>query len=91
MTTEQTINRLFLKSLLLAEITRYKFGAGYSLTNPKVEKNARYSFAEIVGIKKTAKPDVFIKAIGSVYADNQQIADFQGTLSRFKLDASLFI
>lgn len=88
MNATQSINTLFLKSLLLAEITRHKFGKeGMSLTNPTIERNARHQFAAIVGIKPTSRPAVFINAIGKVYENNNLWNQFDETLTRFKLNS----
>ncbi len=88
MNTTTTINTLFLKSLLLAEITRHKFGKdGMSLTSPAIERNARHQFAAMAGIKPTSRPAVFINAIGKVYEDNNLWASFDETLTRFKLNS----
>ena len=87
MTQQTTIDRLFLKSLLLAEITRHKFGKdGISLTSPTIERNARKSFALVVGINPSSKPSVFINAIGKIYEDNGLFTSFIETLNRFKLN-----
>lgn len=88
MNTTHQVNTLFLKSLLLAEITRHKFGKeGMSLTNPTIERNARHQFAVMAGIKSTSRPAVFINAIGKVYEDNGIWSDFDQTLTRFKLNS----
>ncbi len=86
----QSINALFLKSLLLAEITRLKFGSTASLTNPKIERLARQNFAAQVGIKQSSKPAAFITAIKAVYTDNKMQDSFNDCLQRFKLDAANF-
>lgn len=88
---EQIINRLTLKTLLLAEITRLKFGSKMSLTNPKIEKIARVNFAEKVGIKPNSKPNTFIAAIGRVYIENKLQQDFDSCLQKFGLNPSEFI
>ena len=89
MTTE--INSMFLHTLLLAEITRFKFGKdGMSLTRPTIERNARHSFAAAAGIKKTSKPEVFISSIKQVDIDNGMQDRFNDVLTRFKLDSANF-
>lgn len=90
MNTENTINRLSLKALLLAEITRLKFGSGYSLANPKLERIARHNFAAITNIRKTSSPSDFIKEIGNQYRFNKIEEDFIYTLKKFGLDAVNF-
>lgn len=87
MVKETTINRLFLMTLLLAEITRLKFkGQGMSLTNPKIERQARHTFAAMVGIPERSKPSKFLDAIKAVYNDNGMLDKFYSHLLNFKIN-----
>jgi hypothetical protein len=88
--TETTFNRLTLKAILLAEITRLKFGAGFSMTNPKIERIARHNFAIIAGIKKSSSAHQYISAIKKVYVQNNLVEDFNSCVSKFKLDPVIF-
>ncbi len=60
---------LQLTTLLIAELLRRK-KSGLSLTNPTIERNARYRFADLVGINKRSSADVYISEIGRVLSEN---------------------
>ena len=63
------MNYLTLVTLLMAELLRRKKN-GMSLTNPKIERDARHRFADAVGINRRSSADVYIAEIGRVMADN---------------------
>ena len=63
------MNYLTLVTLLMAELVRKKKN-GMSLTNPKIERNARHIFADAVGINRKSSADVYIAEIGRAMADN---------------------
>lgn len=91
MNSTLTVNRLFLASLLLAEITRHKFGKeGMSLTHPSIERNARKEFAQLSGIPFKSQPKQYLTAIGKVYAENNMSEYFETTLTKFKLNPTDF-
>lgn len=87
----QTINRLFLTTLLLAEITRLKSsitGDNFSLTNRAIERNARKSFANLAGIPERSKPKVFLQRIKEVMNDNELLDRFYSMLLRFRFNGN---
>lgn len=87
----QKVTYPFLISLCLAEITRLKFGSGgMSLTNPKIERQARATFANMAEIPARAKPPVFLNAIRHTYNDNNMLDKFYGTLLKFKVNPADF-
>ena len=41
-----------------------------SLTKPSIERNARYRFADAVGINRRSSADIYITEIGRVLSEN---------------------
>lgn len=103
MTTQQTqpeissdsesmlVNTIWLFTLLLAEITRFKFGReGMSLTNPAIERQARHSFAKMVDISPRSQAKVYLSQLKRVYIENGFEDKFNKTMERFKLNSTDF-
>jgi hypothetical protein len=60
---------LQLVTLLMAELLRRK-KTGMSMTKPSIERDARYRFADAVGINRRSSADVYITEIGRVLSEN---------------------
>ena len=63
------MNYLQLITILMAELLRRK-KTGLSLTNPSIERSARYRFADAVGINRRSSADVYISELGRVLSEN---------------------
>lgn len=85
-------DRLFLVTLLMAEITRLKFGKQkFTLTNPKIESAARLRFAEAAGFYWKSPAKVFLQHLRRVFEENKLLEKFEATMKRFDLNPDEFI
>lgn len=84
--TGKPVNSLWLKTLLLAEITRFKYGKTMSLTNPTIERNARHQFAAMVGIKPRSTAQVYLRELKRAYTENNILQSFEDTCKRLGVD-----
>ena len=87
------MDRLFLITLFLAEITRYKAQQkkdDFSLTNHRIEKSARERFAKARNFDPKSKPEKFIRELGGVYVENDMKDYYLEKLARFQLDPKEF-
>ena len=72
---------LQLTTLLMAELLRNK-KSGLSLTRPSIERQARYRFADLVGIPRRSSAKVYIAEIGRVLKENGYEQRFNELVAR---------
>jgi hypothetical protein len=81
---------LFLATFLQVEITRFKFGRSFTLTNPVIERAARKRYAEAVGISPKSHAKKFIASLGETYKDNNLLPNWEKALRSSGLDPQDF-